>query len=84
MPFLTVEQTGGPIIFSLRDGNRYLAAWRPWGIGHVLHEFDIRQLAEALGRNAGETWQEHAALILRACVDGKLFEWLDTIGGARC
>ena len=80
MPFLTPEQTGGPAIFALRDGNRYLAVWRPLTTGGVLYEFDVRQLAEVLGRDPGETWQEHASLIELACMDGKLFEWLD-IGG---
>lgn len=46
-----------------------------------VREFDIEQLAEVLGQRAGETWQEHRALILLACCDGKLFEWLDKIGG---
>ena len=66
--FLTSEQTGGPRIFSMRQGNRYLAV--------EVREFDIDDLALALGRGAGETWQEHASLILAACSDGKLFEWL--------
>lgn len=78
--FLTSEQTGGPAIFALRDGNRYLAVWYPLKSGGVIYEFDIRQLAEALGTVAGETWQEHTSLILLACRDGKLFEWLDSGG----
>ena len=74
--FLTPEQTGGPLIFSLRDSNRYLAIRGRWDAGQFC-AFDVRRLAEALGCEAGETWQEHAALILRACDRGKLFEWLD-------
>ena len=84
MPFLTPEQTGGPLIFALRDGNRYLAVWRPLMAGGVLYEFDVRQLGEALGQDAGETWQRHTALILQARADGKLFDWLDTGGDVKC
>ena len=49
-------------------------------IWHV-REFDIEQLAQALGQAAGETWQEHRSLILLACMDGRLFELLDVKGG---
>lgn len=93
MPFLTPEQTGGPAIFALRRCNYYLAMQVLCGFcaGEArstscrstvyerleVREFDVRQLAKALGRDAGETWQEHAALILRACCGGKLFDWLD-------
>ena len=66
--FLTHDQTGGPRIFSLRDGNRYLAV--------EVREFSIDDLAAAMGRPAGDTWQEHANLILAACSGGRLFEWL--------
>ena len=77
--FLTSEQTGGPRIFSLRRHTHYLAVdgspnWR-------VQEFNIEQLAQVLGQGTGETWQEHASLIKLACMDGKLFEWLDKIGG---
>ena len=73
--FLTPEQTGGPSIFALRRHNYYLAVdrWSNWRI----QEFDIRQLAEALGQDEGETWQEHAHVILSACMGGRLFEWLN-------
>lgn len=73
--FLTAEQTGGPQVYSLRRHNFYLAVARfpDWRV----QEFDIRQLAEALGQGASETWQEHRALILLACCEGKLFEWLE-------
>lgn len=56
--FLTPEQTGGPQVYSLRRHNFYLAVdrWSNWRV----QEFDIRQLAEALGLDAGETWQGHA------------------------
>jgi hypothetical protein len=79
--FLTPEQTGGPGIWSLRRHNFYLAVWHLVKSGGVIYEFDIRQLAEALGLDAGETWQGHAQVILSACVDGKLFEWLDGAAG---
>jgi len=79
--FLTPEQTGGPLIFALRQHDRYLAVWRDiGGGGGVIREFNIEQLAEALGRDAGETWQEHASLILLACCGGKLFERLNSGG----
>ena len=74
--FLTPEQTGGPGIFALRRHNCYLAVWRPANGGGVIYEFDIKQLAGALGKDAGETWQEHEAVILLACREGKLFEYL--------
>lgn len=45
-----------------------------------VREFDIRQLAQTLGQPAGETWQEHASLIKLACMDGKLFEHLNSGG----
>ena len=76
MPFLTPEQTGGPLIFSLRDSNRYLAIKGRWDASQF-YAFDIRQLGEALGQDAGETWQRHTSLILAACAGGKLFDWLD-------
>ena len=44
-----------------------------------VREFDIDQLARALGQPAGETRQEHASLILLACMGGRLFEWLDKV-----
>lgn len=73
--FLTPEQTGGPLVFSLRQHDRYLA------ISHRLlpsiEDFDINQLAQVLGCEAGETWQGHASVIQLACCDGRLFEWLD-------
>lgn len=80
--FLTPEQTGGPGIFSLRQHNRYLVVWH-YGLAVPtdIRAFDIEQLAQALGQNAGGTWQEHASLIKLACMGGKLFEWLDTTGG---
>ena len=73
--FLTPEQTGGPRIFSLRRHNFYLAVessptWR-------VQEFDIRQLARMLGQTEGRTWRGHTQVILLACMDGKLFEWLN-------
>jgi len=74
--FLTPMQTGGPGIFALRQHDRYLAVWRSLNSGGAIYEFSIEQLAEALSRGAGETWQEHRSLILLACVGGKLFEWL--------
>ena len=84
--FLTPEQTGGPRIFALRRHNHYLALWRYVDSNGVfgkfdLREFDVEQLAEALGLDAGETWQGHAQVILSACMDGKLFEWLDGAAG---
>lgn len=79
--FLTPEQTGGPGIFALRHHTRYLALqWFPEKSDGVICEFDVEHLAQALGQDAGGTWQEHASLIKLACCDGKLFEWLD-IGG---
>ena len=78
--FLTPEQTGGPGIWALRQGTRYLAVWRPPKHVGLLIDFDIRQLAQALGQPAGETWQEHASLIKLACVGGRLFEWLNSGG----
>ena len=79
--FLTAEQTGGPIVFALRRHNFYLAIWRDiGGGGGVIREFNIEQLAQALGQAAGETWQEHRSLILLACMDGRLFEWLNSGG----
>ena len=80
--FLTPEQTGGPRIFALRRHNYYLAI-RKWP-GYEVREFNIDQLAQVLDRPAGATWQEHASLILLACMDGRLFEWLDKIGGEQC
>lgn len=82
MPFLTAEQTGGPFVFALRHHRQYLAVER--GPGSKIHVFDIEHLEKVLGQGAGETWQEHASLILLACMNGKLFEWLDTAGGAGC
>jgi len=79
--FLTPEQTGGPLVFSLRQHNRYLVIKGRWDASQFC-AFDIEQLAEALGQSAGDTWQEHASLILLACTGGRLFEWLDKIGGA--
>ena len=67
MLFLTTEQTGGPLIFALRRHNRYLAIKGRWDASQFC-VFDIRQLAEALGQDAGETWQEHVSLILLACL----------------
>lgn len=72
--FLTPAETGGPRIFSLRQHNRYLAL--EGGPGGEVRVFNIERLAEALGRDAGGTWQEHASLILLACCDGKLFDYL--------
>jgi len=80
--FLTPEQTGGPGIWALRHHTRYLALeWMPEKGDGIFREFDVEQLALVLGQDAGETWQEHASLIKLACVDGRLFEWLDEIGG---
>lgn len=79
--FLTAKQTGGPLVFALRRSNCYLAVDHIANWNWRVQEFDIRQLAAALEQGAGETWQEHSALILLACEDGKLFEWLDKIGG---
>jgi len=76
--FLTSEETGGPLVFALRQSNRYLAIH---DVKAILVDFDIRELAEALGRDAGETWQEHEGLILLACRGGKLFEWLNKAEG---
>lgn len=83
--FLTAEQTGGPRIFALRRHNFYLAIEMNWRYPRLC-DFDINQLAQALGCKAGETWQEHASVIKLACCDGRLFEWLDKIGGkdVRC
>jgi len=87
MVFLTAEQTGGPLVFSLRQHNHYLAI--DPAAGGPMKTFDIEQLAEALsaqagpGQGAGDTCQEHVSLILLACMDGKLFEWLGT-GGDKC
>lgn len=79
--FLTSEQTGGPGIFALHQHTRYLALeWNVEKNDGVICEFDIRQLAQALGQSAGETWQEHASLIKLACVGGRLFEWLNSGG----
>lgn len=79
--FLTPEQTGGPGIWALRQHTRYLAVAR--GLDNRIREFDIEQLAEALGQDvgAGRTWRGHRQVILLACCDGRLFEWLDKIGG---
>ena len=74
--FLTPEQTGGPGIFALRRSNCYLAVWRPANGDGVFYEFDVTQLAGALGQDAGETWETHEAVILSACREGKLFEYL--------
>ena len=79
MPFLTPEETGGPLIFSLRQSNRYLAIRGRWDASQFC-AFDINQLAQALGQDAGETWQKHASLIKLACLDGELFEHLDSGG----
>ena len=92
--FLTPKQTGGPLVFALRQHNHYLAiqVLYGFGIGQTrstttdnavyarleTREFYIGQLAEALSQNAGDTRQEHASLILLACCDGKLFEWLNS------
>ncbi len=75
--FLTPEQTGGPLIFSLRQSNRYLAIKGRWDASQFC-AFNIEQLAQALGQSAGETWQEHASLIKLACVGGRLFEHLNS------
>ena len=72
--FLTPKETGGPLIFALRRSNQYLAIKGRWDASQF-RAFDIRQLAEMLGRSAGETWQEHASLIALACMSGRLFEW---------
>ncbi|MCK5643342.1 MAG: hypothetical protein KAJ19_21210 [Gammaproteobacteria bacterium] len=79
MAFLTPEQTGGPEIFALRWPNRYLAIEKPRLGGHI-KVFDIKQLAQRLGQDAGETWQEHEEVILLACTGGKLFEHLNSGG----
>lgn len=81
--FLTPEQTGGPLIFALRDGLYLAIGVRVCNTGYAtaIHPFDVRQLAKALGQDAGDTWQEHASLIKLACCEGRLFEWLDKIGG---
>ena len=85
--FLTPKQTGGPLVFSLyQQPNRYLAL--EGGPGGGIRIFDIEYLARALGRGlpaalqvgAGSTWQEHASLVLLACCDGRLFEWLNSGG----
>jgi len=99
--FLTPEETGGPMVFALRQHNRYLAIEALWGfvpepprsttantaiiekLTLQVREFDIEQLATVLERSAGETWQEHASLILLACCGGRLFEWLDKVEEAR-
>jgi hypothetical protein len=74
--FLTAEETGGLCIFSLREGNgRYLAI--DPAAGGYMRTFNIGRLAETLGQDAGETWQEHRSLILLACAGGKLFEWIE-------
>ena len=89
--FLTPEQTGGPLIFALRQHNRYLTLGYlalEGGLDGKIRAFDIRQLAASLaavsqagvGQGAGETWQEHASLIKLACMDGRLFEWLNSEG----
>ena len=74
--FLNAEQTSGPLVFALRRHNQYLAVER--GPGARVEAFDIERLATALEarREAGDTWQEHASLILLACMDGKLFDYL--------
>ena len=83
--FLTPEQTGEPLIFALRDGSYLAIGVRVCNTGYAIaiYPFDVRQLAKALGQSAGDTWQEHASLILLACMDGKLFEHLD-LGGELC
>ena len=78
--FLTPKQTGGPLIFALRQHDHYLALEKMWE-DYQFHAFDINQLAKVLRQPAGETWQEHASLIKLACLDGELFEWLDKAGG---
>ena len=86
--FLTPEQTGGPRIFALRRHNQYLAVEVPAVPDKEVlimraREFDIEELAVALGksRGAGSTWQEHEKLILLACRDEGLFGWLNKTGG---
>ena len=78
--FLTPEQTGGPGIWALRQGTRYLAVWSPPKYVGLLIDFDIRQLAQTLGQPAGETWQEHASLIKLACMNERLFKHLNSGG----
>ena len=82
--FLTSKQTGGPLIFALRRHDHYLAVGlRISGDkcqAVMIHPFNIGQLAQRLGQGAGETRQEHTALILLACMGGKLFEWLNSGG----
>lgn len=75
--FLTSEQTGGPMVYSLRPHNQYLAL-ESGPLGRIA-VFDIRQLADALGQPPGDTWQGHAQVILIACYEGRLFERLDKI-----
>ena len=70
--FLTPEQTGGPGIWALRQPTRYLAAWSLAKHERILIDFDIRELARALGQPAGETWQGHAQVILLACCGGEV------------
>ena len=80
MAFLTPEETGGPLVFSLRRKGRYLAApsWVHW---HT-RIFDINHLAQAMGQSVDEiTWQEHARIIKLACKGGELFVWLDGLDG---
>ena len=72
--YLAIDSLPGSLILILWHLVQIVTRRRPfWRI----QEFDIGQLAEALGQGAGETWQEHVSLILLACCGGKLFEWLD-------
>lgn len=82
--FLSPKQTGGPLIFALRQPNLYLAVER--GPEGRIKVFDIRRLAATLKarREAGATWQEHVSLILLACCGKGLFEWLAAEGGVGC
>jgi len=77
--FLGSEQTGGPLVYR-QNHSEYLAIK-----GDEMRIFHIAHLAQALGNQwrAGVTPQEHASLILLACMGGKLFEWLD-LGGGKC
>lgn len=75
--FLSPEQTGGPRVFR-QNHSEYLAVQ-----GNRVRIFHVAHLAAALDarRQAGETTQEHASLILLACCGKGLFEWLDIRGG---
>lgn len=78
--FLSSEQTGGPTVFR-QNHSEYLAVQ-----DDRVHTFHVAHLAAILNaqRQAGETAQEHASLILLACCGKGLFAWLDEIGGATC